>query len=158
MVNSKPELMILFVCTGNACRSPLAAALLRRELAGEPVRVESAGIAAALGAPASALAQQVGAELGVDLTNHQARPVDREIIRSADLILVMESAHREKIVQLEPNAGSKVMLLGGYPDREMEIEDPMGRSIEFYRQTALLLKAAILRVAREIRRQLEKGF
>ncbi|MGB9742594.1 MAG: low molecular weight protein arginine phosphatase [candidate division WOR-3 bacterium] len=156
MTEPRKEFKILVVCTGNSCRSPLAAALLRLELAGLAVKVESAGIAAQPGAPASALAQQAGAELGVDISNHQAQAVDPEMLNRADLILVMESGHRDRLIQLAPAAGPKIKLLGGYPDREIEIADPLGKSIEFYRQTALLLKAGVLRVVREIRARMQQ--
>lgn len=149
-------LSILTVCTGNSCRSPLAAALLARACAGLPVTVGSAGIAAPVGNPATEFAIAVGKELGVDISNHRARQLDRPAIESSDMILVMENGHREWIVSHLPSAREKVRLLGGYPDREIEIPDPIGHSLEFYRSTALLIKAGALKVATDIKNRLNE--
>jgi len=156
MINPKPVFKVLIVCTGNSCRSPLAAALLRREVEHLPVAVDSAGLVAVNGAPASALAQQVALELGVDISNHQAKLLDQEMVKNADLILVMETAQWKSIIQLDPAAAPKIRLLGGYPEREVEIEDPIGKSIDFYRQTALLLEAGVIKVGRGIKAQFSK--
>ncbi|MCX7732419.1 MAG: low molecular weight protein arginine phosphatase [candidate division WOR-3 bacterium] len=153
-----PEFLnILVVCTGNSCRSPLAAAMLRHELAGFPVRVESAGTAAVTGGSASPSAQQVAAEMGLELGGHRAKTVDPGLLEWADLILVMERRHSDWISRLAPEAVHKVKFLAGYPDQEVEIPDPMGQDIIFYRQIALLMKAGVLRVARDIRKKLQKG-
>ncbi|MEO0009800.1 MAG: low molecular weight phosphotyrosine protein phosphatase [candidate division WOR-3 bacterium] len=148
---------ILVVCTGNSCRSPLAAAMLRHELAGFPVRVESAGIAAITGMPASPAVQQVAAEMGLELSSHRAKTVDPGLLGWADLILVMERRHSDWISRLAPEAVPKVKFLGGYPDQELEIPDPMGQDIIYYRQIALLMRAGVLKVVQEVRRKLQKG-
>lgn len=145
-------LSIFVVCTGNSCRSPLAAAFLAQACAGLPVIVTSAGVGAPVGNPATQFAIAVGKELGVDLTSHRARQVDRNMIVAADLILVMEHEHRRIIREQVPEAEHKVRLLGGYPDSEEEIADPIGRSIEFYRSVAILLKSGARRVAADIKR------
>ncbi len=140
---------ILVVCTGNSCRSPLGAALIARSLSGLPVTIGSAGIAAPEGRPATDFAIAVAREMGLDITRHRARQLTRTMINTTDLILVMEPGHKEWITQQVPDAGVKVRLLG----RNGEIPDPIGRSIEFYHQTALLIKTGVMRVEEEIKKR-----
>jgi len=98
--------MILFVCEGNVCRSPLAAALLlaTKPAPGTDLRIESAGIAALVGEPADAQTISIGKRLGADLSEHVARQVTIEDLREADLILAATREIRSRIVQLHPPA------------------------------------------------------
>ncbi|NPV14881.1 low molecular weight protein arginine phosphatase [candidate division WOR-3 bacterium] len=144
-------LSVLVVCTGNSCRSPLAAAFLSQTCTGMPVVVSSAGIAAPVGNPPTQFAIAVGKEMGVDITSHRARQLDKKMVEIADLILVMEQTQRQFILEQVPEAADKVRLLAGYPEKEQEIADPIGRSIEFYRQVALQLKSGALRVAADLK-------
>ncbi|TMG80394.1 MAG: low molecular weight phosphotyrosine protein phosphatase, partial [Betaproteobacteria bacterium] len=93
---------VLFVCTGNICRSPLAASLLERALTerGIEVTVSSAGTGAWDGAPASEGAYLVGLERGLDLSGHRARLLTRELVERADLILTMARHHRARVDEL----------------------------------------------------------
>src|SRR5438093_12265401 len=108
MPSSEPGLRILFVCTGNTCRSPMAAAALELELGADASRVEisSAGTAAWEGQPATALSLEVAARDGVDLGRHRSRRVTPDLLRAADRILVMEPSHV-----------SLVQALGAHPAR-----------------------------------------
>lgn len=102
---------VLVVCTGNICRSPMAQAWLSSRWGGE-VLVESAGIAAVVGAPADPLAIEVAAEAGLDLTAHVARQIGPAMVREADLVLVMESRQREHLIKLVPSATGKIWRYG----------------------------------------------
>src|ERR671939_243844 len=94
---------LLFVCTGNTCRSPMAEVLMREALTArgvDSVTVSSAGTGAWDGAPASEGAYLVGLEHGLDLSGHRARLLTRDIARGADLILVMSGHHLARIAEL----------------------------------------------------------
>lgn len=125
---------LLIVCTGNICRSPVAAALLRERL---PQIVESAGLGALVGQGVDPSAAALAKQSGLDLSQHQARQVTQEMIRQADLILVMSARQRSAIAQLAPAVSGKTMLFGrwlGQGDRGdgEEIPDPYRKSFEVF--------------------------
>jgi protein-tyrosine-phosphatase len=130
---------VLFVCSGNTCRSPLAEALFRRmldEAGRRDITVESAGTGAYDGAPASEGAFLVAIEAGLDLTRHRARLLDRELVARADLILTMSRGHLSRVERL--GGEGKAHLLGAYASAsvgESELRDPYGGDVEGYRQT-----------------------
>lgn len=130
---------VLFVCTGNICRSPLAEVLLRREASARSIddwQVSSAGTGAWDGAPASEGAYLVALEHGLDLSAHRARLLTRDLVRRSDLILTMSRHHRARVQELDADA--RVHLLGEYAGRngpEAEVSDPFGGDLEIYRTT-----------------------
>ncbi len=134
---------VLIVCTGNTCRSPLAAALLTEALAaaGRPdVMVASAGTGAWEGAGASEGSYLVALERGLDLSSHRARMLSRALVDEADLVLTMSRPHLARVREL--GGGGRAHLLGEYAGltgHRADVADPYGGDLDDYRTTILML-------------------
>jgi protein-tyrosine phosphatase len=136
--------MIVLVCTGNTCRSPMAEALLKKRLADKlgcsvadlddhGVVVLSAGISAAPGCRSAAEAIQAMHERGLDLTQHESQPLSERLVRFADVIITMTRSHRDAILEHFPEAESRTHLISrGRGD----VPDPIGGPLELYRRCA----------------------
>ena len=108
---------VLFVCTGNICRSPTAEALARRELArhqGAPIRLSSAGSHALEGNPAASRSMRAAAARGASLERHVARELTRRRVRAADLILCMAAEHRPFVLGYDRSASRRTFLLATF--------------------------------------------
>ena len=148
---------ILFVCTGNICRSPLAAALLQRALTergAAEIEVSSAGTGAWDGAPVSEGAYLVGLEQELDLSAHRARLLTRDLVEESDVILTMARHHRARVDEL--GGGGRVFVFGEYAGRSgesAEVSDPFGGDLNIYRETCVelaeLVTAAVERIVTE---------
>ncbi|HMP79809.1 MAG TPA: Sua5/YciO/YrdC/YwlC family protein, partial [Pirellulaceae bacterium] len=134
------QVTIMLVCTGNTCRSPMAAGILKtrlaqrlgltvESLAAQGVHVVSAGVAAMSGAPASPQAVQVGAQMGFDLSEHGSQPVSDRLVQDADLILTMTDGHRQAIISRWPQAASRTFLVAR---NQNDVSDPIGLPVECY--------------------------
>ena len=129
---------ILFVCSGNTCRSPMAAALARDAVdrrGWSYVRVDSAGASAARGEPAAENGVAALREIGLDLARHESKPVTAGAVEWADLIVVMGPSHAERVRAL--GGGHKLFLLTEFlrgPRAGEPIEDPFGGDLRVYRE------------------------
>ncbi len=149
---------VLFVCTGNICRSPLASSLLERALKerGLELTVSSAGTGAWDGAPASEGAYLVGLERGLDLSGHRARLLTRELVDQADLILTMARHHRARVDEL--GGEGKVFVLGEYAGKGGdEVSDPFGGDLGVYRDTCQELEGLVAAVAERLAAESKRG-
>jgi protein-tyrosine-phosphatase len=131
---------ILFVCTGNLCRSPMAEGLFRQRLVEEGLeadyQVSSAGVWAVDGRPASEHAIAVMAERSIDITGHVAHTLNADDVAEADLILAMSREHVQMIRYTWPQYAWKTHRLSEMAGKRKDVQDPYGDPIEDYRACA----------------------
>ena len=140
---------ILFVCTGNTCRSPMAAALFNK-IAMEKdldVRIESAGLFANDGEAASANSIAAMKDYGIDLWEHSAKSINAQLLESSDLVLTMTTSHK---MALEQYLRDKVYTLCEFAEVDGDIPDPYGGDLEEYKICADKIYNALLKVAEKI--------
>jgi L-threonylcarbamoyladenylate synthase len=151
------QVRVLFVCTGNTCRSPMAEGIFRKYLA-EKLRcnvdgldkmgykINSAGIIGSSGFPASAEAIATCAIMGVDIKAHRNKALSKELVEESDIVFAMEQIHRDRVVALEPEAANRCLLLAG----DTGVPDPIGQPQEFYNSCAKLIEGAVKIRIREL--------
>lgn len=126
---------IIFVCTGNICRSPMAEYLLKDKLGTDSDwTVSSAGTFAGNGMQASRAAIEVLDELGIDGSGHRSRLLDGELVDESTVIVVMTSGHKQHILLMFPDIAEKVFLLKSFGRENGDVRDPIGASVGVYRQ------------------------
>jgi protein-tyrosine phosphatase len=161
LVQRQTACILVFVCTGNTCRSPLAEALCKKLLAEQigcaptelPQRgflVLSAGVAAMMGARAAEETVAVAAELGADLTGHRSRPLTADLARQADGLVVMTHGHAQAVREQFGRLAPRLRLLdpaGG------DISDPIGADLPVYRECARQIGGHLDRLVAEFQEQ-----
>jgi len=142
---------VLFVCTGNTCRSPMAVGLLRRMAPHLDLDIRSAGTSTSTGSPASPLAIEVMDEVGIDISNHRSAALNGYMLDEADVVVCMAERHRRHIVDWFKSMDDKVYLLrefdpvrtdADYPD----VPDPIGHDIDEYRRVLTMLERSMREV------------
>lgn len=146
---------ILFVCSGNTCRSPLAEGIAKKifsEGAKFESHISSAGSSARDGLPASPLAIEVAEANSIDLSSHKSRLLNRALVNDADLIVVMAPNHRETVGIIEPSALGHTFLLTDFCDgEEGDVIDPIGLGVEVYKKTFALIERCISGMKKQLK-------
>jgi tRNA threonylcarbamoyl adenosine modification protein (Sua5/YciO/YrdC/YwlC family) len=143
---------VLFVCTGNSCRSVMAQALLQKALRDknrEDVEVFSAGISAVSGMGATEEVRELLSQEGINVNSHRARLLTKDMLDCADFILAMDRRHEERILQMAPQVKNRLFLLKEFAkiqDKDLGIPDPMGGSQDSYRDVIMVIKEAVQRI------------
>ena len=139
---------ILFICTGNTCRSPMAVGLLR-DLAPElDLEIRSAGTSAAAGMPASSVAIEAMQEAEIDISDHRSLTLNGDMLEEADLVFCMAERHRRHIVDWFKRMDDKVYLLREFdPERAdsdyPDVPDPIGLDLDAYRRAFTMIERSM---------------
>ena len=140
---SEKNYKIMFVCTGNTCRSPMAEGALKKLLEKEnPGRYEvySSGTASASGFPATAYAREAAKMWDIDLGEHTSQQLTETLIEDSDLILAMSPEHLETVLEMSPDASEKLFLFKNFPEGDRfgeAVEDPIGQDLNKYNEVFL---------------------
>ena len=141
---------ILFVCTGNTCRSPIAQGLARKILP-ERFEILSSGISAGDGQPVNEKAVQVLKDKGIDISSRKSVNLHKGLLEDADYIFTMTKSHEMYLHHAYPDFQSKIKRLGDYVGYDTDISDPWGGSLDDYRNCANELEVLIHKLADKLK-------
>ena len=150
---------ILFICTGNTCRSPMAAGYFKSLLNTEEtkrVEVLSAGTFAGNGEPASANSIRSARNLGIDISDHKSSPLTSELAESADIIVAMTESHRHAIGAISPAALAKTRLMSQLSEIGDDVSDPFGGNAEMYDECLKSMIPGLKALYVEIKKKLKE--
>jgi glycine hydroxymethyltransferase len=141
-----PQKTVLFVCTGNVCRSPMAEGLFRKMIAGRPdLQVSSAGVSTYPGQRPSPHAIEVLAEVGIDISSTRSKPLTEQLVQQATWIIAMTRSHLDSIFYQYPEAAEKTYLLREFEPgaASFDIADPIGLGIDAYEEARVTIENAL---------------
>jgi len=148
---------ILFVCSGNTCRSPMAAGLFQRlwrtDAAAWDIHVESAGINAVPGYPAADHGVAALGRRRINISDHRSQTVNEQLLLEADLILTMTWYHKDSICRFWPQVSQRVYTVPEYAGQDGDVIDPFGGAAEHYELTATYLENLLGLIVKRIRRE-----
>ena len=155
---------ILVLCTANICRRPLGEAIFNHYIFKQGleknISVESAGIWATDGYPASTLAINIAKDHGIDVSKHLSKSITPEMINSSNLILCMTSGHKKELLLFFPKLESKIFTLKEYGHKKqpqkISIDDPIGMNLNFYRRIYSEIDTEIKRILTLIKGIIDK--
>lgn len=153
---SEQKKNILFVCTGNTCRSPMAAVLFNTQAEleeGERWFASSAGLAAETGAGVSKEAVDLLKERKISLSDHKARQLSKDLVKQANLVLAMSETQRDLMRLYIPEAKDKIFTLHEYLGEEGELADPFGCGLEAYEKTLAQLDRLIPQLFKKLNKE-----
>lgn len=146
---------VLFVCTGNTCRSPMAEGLLKKMLPKNAnIKVASAGVQATPGLPASTMTLRVLADEGIGFSHFESQVVTSELISHATYIFAMTQQHRDFLIRHYPQHQEKIFLLTEWTTQE-DLPDPIGGGFEDYQECCEVIKDSLQKIVPFIEGEVE---